>query len=81
MTDATPRHFDTGDQKAGQKAAPAGEGLMAQALREFDKAGAALISNGTSESAFAQAPLPEEKSSITHLDTGQEGLYDSVMAA
>ncbi len=81
MSDATPRNFATGDQQAGQHHAPAGEGLMAQALREVDKAGAALISNGSSESAFAQAPLPAEKANITHLDCNQEGLYDSVMAA
>jgi hypothetical protein len=54
---------------------------MADFVRSLDSAGAHLASGGTSESAFAQAPLPKEKASITHLDTSQEGLYDSVMAA
>ena len=78
-TDRIPGNFATGDQGAGHPQPPQGEGMMSQFLREVDSAGAHLISAGTSESAFAQAPLPPEKANITHIDCNLAGLYDSVM--
>jgi hypothetical protein len=80
-TDRIASNYPSGDQRAGHPQASAGEGALASFLREVDSAGAHVITGGTSESAFAQAPLPPEKAHITHIDTGnQEALYKSVFS-